>query len=117
MLFSMPKTTYFLRSNKDKRNTHSLYCRVSYNNTKTEFSTGEKIKVSEWDQANQRINSSKRKQTYIETLMETLSYNLKTIALINELSSAKELVNQLKQKKKKAPLLHWFYSLKITSRR
>ncbi len=101
----MPKTTFFIRANHDKGNTHSLYCRVTYNGTKTEFSTGEKLKPGEWDQQNQKVTSSKRKERFIETLLETVSYNLKTLALMNDYTTAKELLTALREKKKPLPSL------------
>ena len=51
----MPKITFFIRKNKDQKNTHSLYCRVTYRRTKAEFSTGEKVTPSDWNQKFQRV--------------------------------------------------------------
>lgn len=101
----MPKTSFFVRANHDKNNTHSLYCRITYNGTKTEFSTGEKLMPKEWEQSTQKVISSKRKTAFIETLKETLSYNLKTIALMNNFTTAKELLQSLRDKKKPLPSL------------
>lgn len=105
MLFTMPKTTFFLRQNNDKQQTHSLYCRVTYKGTKTEFSTGEKIKHGEWDQMNQKFIGKKIKERYFETLTESISYNLKTIAIVHDFHTAKELITQLHATKKPLPSL------------
>lgn len=105
MLFSMPKITFFLRSNNDKIQSHVLYCRVWFNGTKTEFSLKEKLKPCEWSQENQCFKGSKAQTKYIELLLENVKYKLKAIALIQEQLSAKELVNALTPKQEKFPLL------------
>ena len=105
MLFNMPKITFFLRGNNDKSESFSLYCRVTYNGTKTEFSTGEKLEPGTWDQLSQKAISTRKKEKYIETLIESITYNLKTIALVNELETALDLVDKFKRKRKPLPAL------------
>lgn len=102
----MPKITFFLRSNNDKIQSHVLYCRVWFNGTKTEFSLKEKLCPENWDQSNQCFrNGSKPQKKYIDLLLENVRYKLKSLALIQEQLSAKQLVEALTPKTETFPLL------------
>lgn len=105
MLFNMPKITFFLRSNNDKIASHVLYCRVWFNGTKTEFSLKEKLQPCEWSQENQCYIGKKKRAKYIELLLENVKYKLKSLALIHEQMTAKELVLSLTPKTKTFPPL------------
>lgn len=105
MNFKMAKTSFFLRSDNNRQKTHSIYCRVTHKKTKTEFSTGEKVPKKDWCSRSQRMRGNSPQATYIKTMIETLSYNIKTHALMNDFSTAKELVNSYKMKQKPEPLL------------
>ena len=105
MLFNMPRITFFLRSNNDSKGTSVLYCRVTYLGSKTEFSLKEKIKPEKWSQESQRFNGSKTQTRYIDTLLESVAYNIKSIALLNDFDTATEIVAALRQVKSKTPSL------------
>lgn len=105
MLFNMPKISFFLRSNNDLQNTHVIYCRVTFNGTKTEFSLKEKLDKSNWDQSSQKFKGNKLQKMYIEQLLDTVRYKLKSIALVDDDISAYELVKKLKPKKVENVLL------------
>lgn len=96
-LFIMPTINFFLRSNKDKAGTFSLYCRVSYNGTKVEFSTGEKLERHEFDSTNQKcLSRAKPKRTYIESMIEVTRYRAKMFVLQNtEISTARQIVEMV----------------------
>lgn len=96
MLFNMPKITFFLRRNNDRAESHVIYCRVTFNNSKVEFSTKEKIEPSNWSQMNQcYCGKSKSKKQYTDQLLDTLKYKLKSLAIVHENLTAKELVAAL----------------------
>lgn len=105
MIFNMAKIHYFLRSDNNNHQTYSLYCRVTYKGTKTEFSMREKMNPKDWDQHAQKMKGNSPKAKFIKTLLERTSYNLKTHSLMNELSSAKELVQSLNSSNQPEPLL------------
>lgn len=105
MLFDMPVVTFFVRSNNDRARSCVLYCRVTFQGSQTEFSTKEKLKRSEWDQKAQTFIGPARKVVYFSTLTETISYNLKSAALVGNFASAKELVLSLKKSKNTQTLL------------
>lgn len=86
----MPRITFFLRNG-------ILYCRVSFKRTTSEFSTNQRLESQYWIQDQQRyICKSKHQTKFIETLLETISYKLKSLALLSECSSAKALIQSLK---------------------
>lgn len=98
---------FFLRSNNDKAKTHVLYCRITLNKTTAEFSTKEKVNKTDWDQQNQKHKSKdKNKDRYILSLIETMTYKIKTkaIHLLGEIT-AKELLDQMQNKPKETVLL------------
>ncbi len=99
MLFSMPKITYFLRSNNDLAQSYILYCRVTLNGSNAEFSTKERLKSPEWDQRAQCFVGSARKTVYFATLTETLTYKIKSAALFGDFQTARELLDSLKKQK------------------
>lgn len=97
LFMNQPKISYFIRNN-------FIYCRVRLNNTVSEFSTKEKINRRSWNQDKQMvISKDKIQEHYLNTLLTSLKYKLKTCA-ISERSeiSAKELIklcfNQDKKK-------------------
>lgn len=88
----MPRITYFLRNG-------ILYCRVSFKRSTSEFSTNQRIEPEYWNQAQQRYKgNSKQRNKFIETLLETISYKLKSIALLSDCTSAKELILSISPK-------------------
>lgn len=95
MLFKMPKITFFSRSNNDIHRTYVLYCRISFNGSKAEFSLKEKIDPGKWDQHSQTYHGSKKQAHFINTLIDTVKYKLKTLSLTNEDLSARELIKLL----------------------
>lgn len=85
----MPRITFFLRNG-------ILYCRVSFLRTTSEFSTNERLDPQSWDQSKQQyIGKSKQHKKFIDTLIESISYKLKTIALLSDIQSAKELIHSM----------------------
>lgn len=104
MIFNMPKITFFVRSNNDIHKTFVLYCRVSFNGSKAEISMKEKIDLGKWDQHSQSYNGSKKQAHYINTLIDTVKYKLKTLSLTNEDLSARELIKLLSPNSK-TPML------------
>lgn len=90
----MPTINFFLRSNNDKSKTFVLYCRCTFNGTKCEFSTGEKLERHEFDSTNQKcLSSSKAKRVYIEALIDSVRYRAKMFALSsNDYQTAKQIV-------------------------
>lgn len=100
MLFNMAKVHYFLRSDNNKINSYSIYCRLTYKGTKTEFSMKEKIQRNQWDQSGQRMKGSSPKSNYIRTLLEKNAYDIKTFSIMNECASAKDLLNRLRASSK-----------------
>ncbi len=115
MLFKMPKITFFLRSNNDQSKTHVLYCRVSFNGTKSEFSLKEKVEPGEWDQVYQKFTGKKRKEQFISTMIDTVNYKLKSLALVNDNATAKELILSLSPVKTNSPMLDDIVKNYITS--
>lgn len=105
MIFKMPKVSFFLRSDNNKKRTHSIYCRITHNRTTAEFSTGEKLYLKEWNQKAQKMKGHSPKARYIKTLTETIAYNIKTFALSNEAISARELLQLYKQSSALEPIL------------
>lgn len=105
MIFNMAKITYFLRSDNNRNKTHSIYCRVTFKGSKAEFSMREKLKLNEWCQISQKMKGNSPKAKFIKTLLERNSYNLKTISIINEYHSAKELCAAHFSDTKSQPLL------------
>lgn len=107
LFLNMPIIHFFLRKNNDKANSHVLYCRITMNRTTAEFSTKEKICKDAWDQQNQRHKSKdKAKDKFIQSLIETTTYKIKTKAIhLSETITAKELLDQLQQKQPKTILL------------
>lgn len=101
----MPRTSFFLRSDNNKTNTRSLYCRVTYKSTNTEFSLKEKIDPKSWNQSTQKMKGNSVKAKFVNTLLETTAYNIKSHSLINEYSSAKELIHKFKASKAPQPTL------------
>lgn len=95
----MPKITFFLRSNKDRKKTFVMYCRVSMNSKITEFSLNEKIDPGTWNQESQTLKSKNKQQNnYVNTLMNSITYKLKQIAVLHNVNDPKEMVNLLKGK-------------------
>lgn len=91
MLFiSMPKINFFIR------NTNVLYCRVSLNGTSSEFSTGEKLDLKFWNQQNQ---SYANKKSVVNTLIQSLTFKIKSKSALNDYASARELLESMKKKK------------------
>lgn len=105
MLFHMPKIHYFLRSDNNRNQSHSLYCRITYKGSKTEFSLREKIPPKSWDQNAQRMRGNSPKSFYIKTLLEHTAYNLKTHCLLNDFSTAKELLQSFQSGSSPEPQL------------
>ena len=95
MLFNMPKISFFLRSNNDLKKTYVLYCRVTFNGAKTEFSLKEKIDPGEWDKKTQRLAKKSNQKTFLDHLQSSIEYKLKTIAVSNESMTAGELVKNI----------------------
>ncbi len=102
MLFlQMPKITFFLRSNNDRNKTNVLYCRVSMNFRTTEFSLNEKIDPAYWNQSAQQLKSRNKEQnTYVNTLINSVSYKLKQLAVLDSFDDPRELVARMKGKPK-----------------
>ncbi len=94
-LLDTPRISFFLRSNGDKQKTFMLYCRVTLKGTKAEFSLKEKIKKKNWNQSLQKYNGSLHRTEYISTLIETVTYRIKSLALMSSFEVAKDLVIQL----------------------
>lgn len=105
MIFNMARIHYFLRSDNNKKKSYSIYCRVTYKSTKTEFSMKEKLLKNEWDQSAQKMKGNSPKAKFIKTLLESNSYNIKTHSLINEFSTANQLLESLRMSNKSQPLL------------
>lgn len=85
MFSNMPRITFFLRSNNNKANTHSLYCRLVLNGIASEFSTNEEISPNQWDQETQIfIGNTEEKTDYINLLTESIRYKLKTLVLLQK---------------------------------
>jgi len=83
MFQNMTHVTFFCRNKKDKANTYALYCRLVLNGKPSEFSTGETIDPSEWNQEAQLyIGSTEEKTDYINLLTERIKYKLKTLVLL-----------------------------------
>lgn len=92
---NIPKITFFIRSNKDKEQTHSIYCRLVLNSRVSEFSIGEKISPNEWDQESQTFSGiTSEKTEYINLLCDKIKYNLKTSILL--LDKEKEVLHPKK---------------------
>lgn len=88
-----------MRSNKDRNKTFVLYCRVSMNSRITEFSLNEKIDPGTWNQESQTLKSKNKQQNnYVNTLMNSITYKLKQIAVLHNVNDPKEMVNLLKGK-------------------
>ena len=105
MIFKMPKVSFFLRSDNNKQRTHSIYCRITHKRTTAEFSTGEKLNFKEWDQKAQKMKGNSPKAKFIKTFLETTAYNIKTFALSNEFTTARELFQLYKQSSAPEPTL------------
>jgi site-specific recombinase XerD len=107
LFLNMPVIQFFLRSNNDKAKNQVLYCRITLNRTTAEFSTKEKVFKTDWDQQNQKHKSKdKTKDRYIQSLIETTTYKIKTKAIhLSEAITAKELLDQMHQKPKEVVLL------------
>lgn len=102
-LIIMTRTTFFLRSNKDKGGSHVLYCRVTYRKKTAEFSLGEKVNPLKWDQKRQVKKGRSTQTEYINSLIDAVSYKIKTASIYNNYSSPKELINSVIFSEKKQP--------------
>jgi integrase/recombinase XerD len=107
LFINMPTIHFFVRSNNDKSKTFVLYCRVKVNGTTSEFSTKEKIDLACWNQSSQKYKcKSKTKTHYVNSLLETISYKIKTKSLqYNDELSAKELIQKVFEREKKEKIL------------
>jgi integrase/recombinase XerD len=103
MTINMPKISYFLRSNNDNAKTHVVYCRVTFNGSKAEFSLKEKVLKKDWSQATQRLKKNTAQKQYLDHLQTWIEYNLKTLSLSKKTMLANELISMLQQPKE--PLL------------
>lgn len=90
-IFTMPRITFFLRSN-------ILYCRVSLKGTTAEFSTNEKLIPEYWNQKAQKYQIKSAQSRYVTTLIESLSYKLKSLAVLSVHHNAKSIILALKPK-------------------
>ncbi len=86
----MPKITFFIR------NTNILYCRVNLNGTSSEFSTGERLNLKYW---NQDAQSYSIKKSVVNTIIESLTFKIKSKSALNDYASARELIQAMKPKK------------------
>lgn len=106
MIFKMPKVSFYLRPNRDKTTTKTLFCRVTHNLTKTEFSLQEKINPKDWCQKSYRLKNDSAQARYVDLLINKAKYNLNTFAIMNEeVRTAKELVQLYKSKSVAEPLV------------
>lgn len=96
----MPKISFFLRSNGANIKNKTIYCRVTFNATKTEFSLGEKIDPDHWNQKLHIVVKNPELKKFIQLKTESISYKLKSIALVNERLNAVELVQHCFETKK-----------------
>lgn len=99
LILFMPQVKFFLRPNKKQIN-HTLYCRITIDDDKAEFSTKEILDPIYWNQKTQVYKSKDKKlNEYIENLTATLSYRIKEKSLfLEEKVSAKELLLHLQKK-------------------
>lgn len=92
---TIPKTTFFLRNNGDKQGSTVLYCRITYKGTKTEFSLSEKIQRKNWDQRKQQFTGVSEKSKFISTLTETVMFKIKSVAIMGDFETARDLLATL----------------------
>lgn len=109
---TMPSITFFVRSNNDKLNSHVLYCRLTINGNKAEFSTGEKLQLKYWKQTEQIYASeSVRQNEYINLLCQSLSYKLKTACIAldkDENIKPSEVINFVTKKNDKTETIYFY---------
>lgn len=103
MYLNIPKITFFIRSNNDKKGTHSLYCRLVLNSRASEFSTLERILPHEWNQETQTFTGQTVEKTeYINLLCDKIKYNLKTAILLldkDEVLNPKKVIDMYRNQK------------------
>lgn len=104
MLFKMPKISFFLRSSSCLEQA-TVFCRVTFNGTKNEFSIKEKVFKNAWCVTTQRLTTATPQKKYLDHLQETILYKLKTFAISNENATAQELINLIQPKKNSTVLL------------
>lgn len=89
LFYTMPKVTFFTRAS-------ILYCRVTINNQSAEFSLKERVAPGNWNQAQQFFLARTKRQTeYVNTLLDTVRYKLKTNALLIEDCTPRALINSI----------------------
>lgn len=99
LFINMPLITFFCRNN-------ILYCRVRLNETVTEFSTKEKIEAKYWDQKAQKYKSKKAEQNnFIDSLLTSITYKVKSKAVLIPDVTAKELVQEFFKKKQEISIV------------
>lgn len=95
-------TSFFLRKNRSQNSYYHLFCRVTLRTTKSEFSLKEKLNKEDWDTKNQKFIGKGEQAEYINTLIEGVSYKIKSLCLFNSYETAKEVILDLT--KEKTPL-------------
>ncbi|HRO75956.1 MAG TPA: site-specific integrase [Crocinitomicaceae bacterium] len=101
----MPKISFFVRSSSANSDMATVFCRVTYNGEKKEFTLREQVKRSDWCTKLQNITQKCEQEEFINTLKTKLTYKIKTLAVMYECKTVTELLELLQPKPKPKPLL------------
>lgn len=88
----MPRIKFYSRSNNDRQNTYVLYARVTYNGTRSEFSTKLKIEKDKFCPKTQSYNGKGDYSDLIRAKMAKIILDIHKNSLDDSLLTARDLI-------------------------